>query len=114
MLDLSAGDAVAPGSHMSAAIAAVAAALRHPLMLRAGQALELRREIPVAHDRADGLLAEGVIDLAFREAAGWVVVDFKTDAELIAPRQYEEQLRLYAAAITAATGEPVQALLFGV
>ena len=32
--------------------------------------------------QADGVLAEGVVDLAFREGEEWWVVDFKTDRQL--------------------------------
>ena len=61
---------------------------------------------------ADGSLAEGVVDLAFREARGWTVVDFKTDREISARRhEYARQLALYARAISAATGEPARAVL---
>lgn len=65
----------------------------------------------------DGKLAEGVLDLAFRdsqqgEGAAWTVVDFKTDREL-APRraEYEAQVRLYVEAVTRATGEPARGVL---
>lgn len=65
------------------------------------------------------MLVEGVIDLAFREreAQGpvWTVVDFKTDFELKSQRErYEEQVRLYAMALEAATGEPARGVLLQV
>jgi ATP-dependent helicase/nuclease subunit A len=54
----------------------------------------------------------GVIDLAFQEGDGWVIVDYKTDAargralsKLVA--RYAPQLRLYAEAWRRCTGEPV-------
>ena len=58
---------------------------------------------------ADGGLAEGVVDLAFREEDGgvatWTVVDFKTDRDLTAQRaRYEAQVRLYLDAVSTATG----------
>ncbi|HEX2485942.1 MAG TPA: PD-(D/E)XK nuclease family protein, partial [Myxococcota bacterium] len=62
----------------------------------------------------DGALAEGVVDLAFREDDGstWTVVDFKTDREVAGGRgRYEAQLRLYAAAISCATGERARGVL---
>jgi hypothetical protein len=43
-----------------------------------------RRETSVACRQPDGSLVEGVLDLAFEEAGGWTVVDFKTDAEMAA------------------------------
>ena len=58
----------------------------HPLLRRAAASArrgECRRETPVMLPGSGGELIEGVVDLAFREAAaGWTVVDFKTDAEI--------------------------------
>jgi ATP-dependent exoDNAse (exonuclease V) beta subunit len=96
------------------------AALAHPLMRRAARCASsgaLRREVPVLVRLEDGALAEGVVDLAFREtdAPTWTVVDFKTDRELAGGRaRYEAQLRLYAAAVSRATGEPVRGVLLAV
>jgi ATP-dependent exoDNAse (exonuclease V) beta subunit len=61
-------------------------------------------------------MIEGIIDLAFAEPAGdarlWTVVDFKTDPELSRTGDaYAAQVRMYAAAITAATGEPATGVL---
>jgi ATP-dependent exoDNAse (exonuclease V) beta subunit len=63
----------------------------------------------------DGTLAEGVVDLAFRERDAkrcWCVVDFKTDQEL-GPRRarYAAQVRLYAQAVAGATGESARGVL---
>ncbi len=107
---------------VAAAAAAAAAALRHPLLRGAARAAErggLRRESPVTLRLEDGTLAEGVVDLAFREppdaargAGAWTVVDFKTDRELEARRaEYERQVALYARAVALATGEPARAIL---
>jgi ATP-dependent exoDNAse (exonuclease V) beta subunit len=100
------------------AAAAVAAerALAHPVVRRAACATALRRETPVLLQQGDGRLAEGIVDLAFREetSAGprWTVVDWKTDRELGARRAtYERQVGLYAEAISKATGEPAEGLL---
>jgi ATP-dependent exoDNAse (exonuclease V) beta subunit len=97
------------------------AALGHPLLRRAGAceaAGGLRRETPLLLRLEDGTLAEGVVDLAFREtdpatgAASWTVVDFKTDREIEERREsYERQVRLYARAVAAATGESATAVL---
>jgi ATP-dependent exoDNAse (exonuclease V) beta subunit len=90
---------------LAAAIDAVAAALAHPVMQRAAAARELRREVPVAFTTSTGEMIEGVVDLAFVENGAWIVIDYKTDAELGASRAvYEAQVRLYARAIAAATG----------
>jgi ATP-dependent exoDNAse (exonuclease V) beta subunit len=102
----------ASAEEVTAASAAVVAALAHPVIARAAASAALRREVPVAFRQEDGRLAEGVVDLAFREADAWTVVDFKTDAEL-GPRRttYAAQVRLYADAIARATGEPAAPLL---
>jgi ATP-dependent exoDNAse (exonuclease V) beta subunit len=101
----------APEEEVAAAARAAEAALAHPLLRRAAQALEVRREEPLLHALPDGTLLEGVVDLAFREAHGWTVVDFKTDG--VQP-QYLAQVRLYCDAIEAATGQKAQAALLSV
>jgi len=100
----------------------VVAALRHPLLQRAVESArrgDCRRETPVLLPLPDGSVVEGVIDLAFREVgpsgATWTVVDFKTDAEIEGRLpHYETQLRLYAKAIGAATGEAARGVLLSV
>lgn len=63
------------------------------------------------------VLLRGSVDLAFRENGGWVLVDYKTDladsdAEMKAlARRYAPQLRLYARAWEACTGETVKEML---
>src|SRR5262249_27425797 len=59
------------------------------------------------------LLLSGIIDLAFRESGGWVLVDYKTDSapasqlsELI--DHYRPQAEAYATAWRELIGEPVQ------
>ena len=74
-------------------------------------------ELPFAWDW-DGLPVHGAIDLVYRDAAGWHVVDFKTDrldgttpAEIA--RRYLVQIGLYQRAVEAAVGEqPAAGLLF--
>jgi len=99
---------------IDSAVSTAETALAHPLMQRAATAARgggLRREAPVLLRLPDGTLAEGVVDLAFRELTSdgplWTVVDFKTDRE-IGSRQteYERQVGLYASAISKASGEP--------
>ncbi|HZR81469.1 MAG TPA: UvrD-helicase domain-containing protein [Candidatus Binatia bacterium] len=112
----------ASAEEVAAAAAAVERALAHPILRRAARAARsgaVRRETPVVLRASDGALVEGVIDLAFRERADggvvWTVVDFKTDRELEGRiAAYEEQVRLYASAIAAATGEPARAVLLAV
>jgi len=100
-----------------AAHARVLRALEHPLLIRARSAT-CRREVAVALRRDDGSIVDGIIDLAFHEPheATWTVVDFKTDADLDAERRsaYELQLRVYMAAIHAATGAPTRGILLSV
>ena len=44
----------------------------------------------------------------------WTVLDFKTDATVDDQQQYAAQLRLYCAAVSAATGEDTRAVLLSV
>jgi ATP-dependent helicase/nuclease subunit A len=105
----------APEDEIHAAAALVGAALAHPLIARAREAWRAgrcRREAPLACREPDGSLIEGVVDLAFEDADGWTVVDFKTDAEIAAdlPR-YRRQIRLYASVVARATGKSAAAVL---
>jgi ATP-dependent exoDNAse (exonuclease V) beta subunit len=104
----------APENEIAAAAQAVEAALAHPLMQRAARSDDCRREEPVVHRLADGTVLEGVVDLAFRDGKYWNIVDFKTDARPGDHPQYAAQLRLYCAAIEAATGIAVRAALLAV
>ena len=70
---------------IAAAREAVAALLRHPLLLAAARAEregECYRETPVTYRLESGVLIEGYVDLAYRDGNSVVVVDFKTDREL--------------------------------
>jgi ATP-dependent helicase/nuclease subunit A len=101
---------------IDAAVTAVRAALKHPLMELAARALVLRRETPIQQQRDDGTLIEGVVDLAFQEDApdfkGWTVVDFKTDRELKnAQNQYVAQVAAYVDAVHVATESPARGFL---
>ncbi len=94
------------------------------LWRRAERADMRQPEVPFAVERPaenGGIprLVEGVIDLAFREADGWVIVDYKTDVgdDPDFPhrrRAYRRQVDLYAECWQQVTGEPVKekALLF--
>ena len=99
----------------AAAVATVARVLRHPILQRAAAAdsrRTCRRETPVTHTTPEGLLVEGVVDLAFEEGGRWIVVDFKTDREIGAREaEYIHQLQIYSAAISSATGLPAEAIL---
>jgi ATP-dependent exoDNAse (exonuclease V) beta subunit len=102
---------------VDAASTAAIDALAHPVLAAARAAPEHRRESPITHVMEDGSILEGVLDLAYRDATTgeWVVVDFKTDAEMGARRgDYERQVAMYAEAIAAATGARVRGVLLGV
>lgn len=104
-----------PDDERAAAERAVTAALVHPLWKRAAGASEVRREWPVMLPLEDGQLVEGVVDLAFKESAGWTVIDFKTDVELDSNREhYEAQVGLYAKAIGLATDAKASGVLLSV
>jgi ATP-dependent helicase/nuclease subunit A len=102
-----------------AAVVVVETALRHPVMRRAAASVtkeRLRRETPVFLTLEDGTLAEGVVDLAFREQDvgfdGWTVVDFKTGNEFeSASARYFAQVSLYAQAVGAATRLPTRGII---
>jgi ATP-dependent helicase/nuclease subunit A len=90
--------------------------IESPLWERSRSASHALAEVPFALELAGSVpstLLEGVIDLAFKEPDGWVVVDYKTDRS-DAPdfesrrSQYREQLRIYSDAWERLTGEPVK------
>ena len=109
----------ATADEIDAAAVAVKAALAHPtIRLAAAGAgnVTVRRECPVLLQRPDNTLAEGVVDLAFRqqtaEFAGWTVVDFKTDREFEASQaNYTAQVGLYVEAIEKVTNMPARGVL---
>jgi len=102
-------------------ITLVESVVRSPLLARARLAERLLSEVPFALPRPlDGPdrplpgVVEGVIDLAFREAGGWVIADYKTD-EVADPAEldrrlavYRAQVDLYAECWEGLTGEPVK------
>jgi ATP-dependent exoDNAse (exonuclease V) beta subunit len=106
----------ATAAELDAAVATVHSALQHPLLQRAARAQALRRETPVQHYRHDGMLIEGVVDLAFQEITpefnGWTVVDFKTDREIEkAENQYRAQVAAYVDAVRISTASPARGFL---
>jgi hypothetical protein len=104
---------------IEAAAAAAEAALAHELLVRAKKAAACRRESPILLSTPDGVLTEGVLDLAFRETGAdgpvWTVVDFKTDVEIAGRREdYQRQVGIYAAAVASATGERARGVLLSI
>ena len=75
----------------------------------------MHREWPVTLRLDDMHILEGVLDLAYRDTDGWVVVDYKTDADLEINRDmYVRQLRWYLHALLSATGDQVRGVLLQV
>jgi ATP-dependent exoDNAse (exonuclease V) beta subunit len=117
--DIACGEARVIGIDEPAARAAAARAERvlgHPLLKRARSAAArgaCRRETPISCRLPDGVLVEGVVDLAFEEDGRWTVVDYKTDREIAegGEERYRRQIALYAAAIGQATGAPASGVL---
>ncbi len=108
----------ATAEEIAAAGEAVSAALAHSLLHHARAAAQqnrCRREAPIVWRDEAGFLTEGIVDLAFEQDQHWIVVDFKTDEDLGGNEiAYRRQVGLYAAAIEAATGRPVTAMLMRV
>jgi ATP-dependent exoDNAse (exonuclease V) beta subunit len=103
---------------IEAAVQVILEAFAHPLLRRAAQSDCCRRECPVMIATDEGVLVEGIVDLAFREEAApqgarWMVVDFKTDQHLDSSKisAYSEQLWLYLQAVERATGEVAEGCL---
>jgi ATP-dependent exoDNAse (exonuclease V) beta subunit len=60
-------------------------------------------------------IVDGQVDLAYETEQGWVVVDFKTDIEMVnAQDAYQRQVALYCDAVTRATGRPAMGVLLRV
>jgi ATP-dependent exoDNAse (exonuclease V) beta subunit len=64
-----------------AATQAVSGCLSHALMDLARRSDRVHRELPIVIKTGTTALLDAVIDLTFRDEDGWIVVDFKTDAE---------------------------------
>jgi ATP-dependent helicase/nuclease subunit A len=104
----------APEIEAAAAAALATDVFAHPLLERARRAATCLREVPVSLVR-DGVLIDGQADLAFEDAHEWVVIDFKTDAELGPGEEvYRRQVALYVEGIVQATGRPARGVLLRV
>src|SRR5262249_11904269 len=105
----------ATDEEVQAAAEAVSIALQHPLLRRAAQSADCRRDTAVMTRLPDRTMIEGVLDPAFRDelapGAVWSVVDFKTEARIEDQPQYAAQLHLYCSAISTATGEATHPVL---
>ena len=91
--------------------------LWHRLTASSQRLAEVPFEVKLSAKEAESLtgsaretILKGVIDLAFREDDGWVLVDYKTDVgdpEKLA-REYGPQVKLYSDCWEKITGEPVK------
>ncbi|MGH7535566.1 MAG: PD-(D/E)XK nuclease family protein, partial [Gemmatimonadales bacterium] len=101
------------------ALAMVQRVLGSDLWRRAQEASPCLTEVPIqylepgAGEGGVPTIVRGVIDLVFREAGGWVIVDYKTDDREASENDalvehYAPQVRAYAEAWSRLTGEAVQ------
>jgi ATP-dependent helicase/nuclease subunit A len=108
----------ADAAEIGAAEEIVRGVLTHPVLQAAARANRdgrCYREMPVTWRTDTGAIVEGVVDLAYGDDSGFVVVDFKTDRELDgALDRYQRQVRIYAAAVAAATRRPTRGVLMRV
>ena len=103
---------------LAAEVARFAAAIIHsPTMERVRAARRVLRELPLAwYEAGPNRYVEGFVDLAFEEADGWILADYKTDAVPAAAQggidrlleRYRPQVEEYRRA-AAATGMQVAA-----
>ena len=105
----------ATNQEVEAARELVRGVLAHPVLEAAGRAArngQCYRETPVTYRLDTGALVEGYVDLAFRDGASMVVVDFKTDRELDeALERYQKQVSIYATAVGRTAGLSTRAYL---
>jgi ATP-dependent exoDNAse (exonuclease V) beta subunit len=104
----------AGADEIAAAAASAGAVLQHSVWKDAVSSERMHRELPVTLHLEQRLL-EGVLDLAYNDGSGWIVVDYKTDADLDLNRQiYVRQLRWYLHALVTATNAPARGILLQV
>jgi ATP-dependent exoDNAse (exonuclease V) beta subunit len=108
----------ADAAERGSALDVVRRARAHPVVQGAAAAMRAGRcyrETPVTMTLDAGTMVEGVVDLAYDDGAGFVVVDFKTDVEIGSGlERYRRQVQMYAAAIHNATGRPARGVLLRV
>lgn len=97
------------------AVASVSGVLKHNVLHRARSSPHCHREMPIMVKASAKTIVEGVIDLTFEEDGHWVVVDFKTTADIEARRpEYERQIQWYGYALQQSTGSAVRGILLGI
>ena len=101
---------------VKAAVRAVERLKKSPLWETLQCAHEVYTEAPLAATEGDAehaTVTRGVIDLAYRDEAGWHIVDYKTDradteeASAAIEKKYRSQLDAYATYWSRLTGTPV-------
>lgn len=96
----------------AAAVERAGAAIAGEWPRRAGQAERVHRELPLTVPAGEGRVLEGILDVAFLEPSGWIILDFKTDRDVEAAKdRYVRQLSWYAWGLARATGTPARAVL---
>ena len=113
---LQAAGVLTPDEAAAVDASALARFFRSDLGARLARTEKVRRESPFTISRPldddDSVLIQGVIDAAFWDEDGWVLLDYKTggrgksDEQLAA--QYGEQLSCYRQAIETLWGGPVK------
>ncbi|MBX9599464.1 MAG: UvrD-helicase domain-containing protein [Bryobacteraceae bacterium] len=94
-----------------AAVDRAQAALAGEWLRRARSAARAHRELPLTVPAGDGRVLEGILDVAFLEPSGWIILDFKTDRDVEAARdRYLRQLSWYAWGLARASGAPARAV----
>ena len=114
----------APDAERDAAAAIGAALVKHSRWRAAKEAAaagrRVWRETPVSlsiktEPGEPPTVVDGQVDLAYETDDGWVVVDFKTDVEIVSAEDaYKQQVALYAEAVAKATGRPARGVLLRV
>lgn len=114
----------APDAERDAAAAIGASLVKHSRWRAAKEAAaagrRVWRETPVSlsiktEPGETPTVVDGQVDLAYETDDGWVVVDFKTDVEIVSAEDaYKQQVALYAAAVAKATGKPATGVLLRV
>jgi ATP-dependent helicase/nuclease subunit A len=105
----------ASADECAAAAVVVSTVLRHSLLDRVRASAAVTRETPVSWVQKDGMLIEGVLDLAFEDGDATIVVDFKTDYELASGEaRYRAQVQQYVNAVSRASGRRARGILFKV
>ena len=100
---------------ISSAAEAVRSTLRHVLLKKAATAKRCHRELPILLKLDQNQILEGTIDLAFMEEDHWIVIDFKTDADLDSQQpRYKRQLQWYLYSLYKITKTRAEGWLLGI